>query len=141
FSVGMLLNKGNGTFSSAGAFSTTWNPDSVAIGDFNGDFKLDLVTASASGDTVSVLLNTSGLKVAPDQAAVTGNEGAQATNSGTFDSAVTLTASLGTVTKNDATGTWSWSYTPPDNTSGPIPLTITARNTAGQPAPPPLHPT
>src|SRR5262249_11820375 len=39
---------------------------------------------------------------------------------------VTLTASLGTVTRNDAAGTWSWSYTPPDNTAAPTTVTITA---------------
>ena len=60
-------------------------------------------------------------------AAVTVNEGAQATNSGAFDDAqgrntVTLTASLGTVTRNDAAGTWSWAYTPPD---GPASTTVT----------------
>src|SRR5215204_5199375 len=40
-------------------------------------------------------------------------------------------ASLGTVTKNDATGTWNWSYTPPDNTGGSIPVTITATDAGG----------
>jgi hypothetical protein len=74
--------------------------------------------------------------IASNLSAVTVNEGAQATNSGTFDDAqgrntVTLTASLGTVTKNGATGAWSWAYTPTDDTTGPTPVTITASDTGG----------
>jgi hypothetical protein len=66
-----------------------------------------------------------------DQAAVTGNEGSPATNTGTFDdpdgrAGVTLTASLGMVTKNDDAGTWSSSYTPADGPDGPTTVTITA---------------
>jgi hypothetical protein len=69
-------------------------------------------------------------------AAVTVNEGSPATNIGTFDdplgrATVTLTASLGAVTKDDATGTWNWSYTPADGPSGPTTVTITATNSAG----------
>src|SRR5262249_38108336 len=71
-------------------------------------------------------------------AVVTVSEGSPASNTGTFSDAegnsnVTLTASLGTVTKNDA-GTWKWSYTPPDSTAGPIPVTITARDMWGKTA-------
>jgi hypothetical protein len=68
--------------------------------------------------------------ISHNQAALTVSEGSPASNSGTFDDAegrdnVTLSASLGTVVKDDTTGTWSWSYTPPDNTS-PTTVTITA---------------
>src|SRR5262249_30567287 len=61
------------------------------------------------------------------------------TNTGTFDDAqgrgtVTLSASLGTVTRNDAAGTWSWSYTPPDGPNGPTTVTITATDSDGLPA-------
>ena len=69
-------------------------------------------------------------------AAVTVNEGSSATNSGTFDdpqgpATVTLTASLGTMTRDDSTGTWSWSYTPADGPSGPTTVTITATDDGG----------
>jgi hypothetical protein len=42
-------------------FGTGIQPFSVAVGDFNGDGKLDLAVANISGDTVSILLNTTGL--------------------------------------------------------------------------------
>jgi CSLREA domain-containing protein len=69
--------------------------------------------------------------VTSDQAAVTGHEGSPATNTGTYadaagNGAVTLTASVGTVTKDDATGTWSWSYTPAEESGSPTTVTITA---------------
>jgi hypothetical protein len=68
--------------------------------------------------------------------AVTVNEGSPATNTGTFDdllgrATVTLTASLGTITRDDSTGTWSWSYTPADGPSGPTTVTLTATNSNG----------
>jgi hypothetical protein len=39
-------------------FATGTNPASVAVGDLNGDGKLDLVIANAGANIVSVLLNT-----------------------------------------------------------------------------------
>ena len=65
--------------------------------------------------------------IASNLAPLTVKKGAQATNTGTFhdaqgNSTVTLTASLGTVTKNDAAGTWSWAYTP---STGPAVATVT----------------
>jgi hypothetical protein len=77
--------------------------------------------------------------VTSDQAAVTGNEGSPATNTGTYADAagngtVTLTASVGTVTKDDATGTWNWSYTPAEESGSPITVTITATTADSQQA-------
>src|SRR5439155_5590851 len=74
--------------------------------------------------------------ISRDQPAVTVNEGAQAGNSGTFDDAqgrdsVTLTASLGTVTKDDAAGTWAWAYAPTGNATAPTTVTITATDSGG----------
>ena len=40
-------------------------PDSVAVGDFNGDGKPDLAAANQSGNTVSVLLNTTPRRRSP----------------------------------------------------------------------------
>ena len=67
---------------------------------------------------------------------MTVDEGSPAANTGTFDDpngngTVTLTASLGTVTKDDDAGTWSWSYTPPDGPNGPTTVTITATDDGG----------
>jgi hypothetical protein len=67
---------------------------------------------------------------------VTVDEGSRATNTGTFDDiagrgAVTLTASVGTVTWNDAAGTWSWEYTPVNDRGAPKSVTIMATNASG----------
>jgi hypothetical protein len=45
-SVSVLLGNGDGTFKPAVNYSTEYNPGSVAIGDFNGDGKLDLAVAN-----------------------------------------------------------------------------------------------
>jgi len=46
---------GDGTFASAVNYVSDANPRSVAVGDFNGDGKLDVITANVGG-TVSVFL-------------------------------------------------------------------------------------
>jgi flagellin-like hook-associated protein FlgL len=50
------VTKGDGTFQAPQSFATGAAPNSVTVGDFNGDGKADLVTADASDNTVSVLL-------------------------------------------------------------------------------------
>ncbi len=72
--------------------------------------------------------------IAADAAAVTGNEGTTISNTGTWSdpnatNVVTLTASVGSVTKN-ANGTWSWSLVAPDNVAATT-VTITANDGAG----------
>jgi hypothetical protein len=55
--VDVLLNNGDGTFGGPASFSSfnaNGAPDSVAVADFNGDGKPDLVTTN-QGDTLSVL--------------------------------------------------------------------------------------
>ena len=54
--VSVLLNRGDGTFAPKRDYPTDGGPDSVAIGDLNGDGKRDLATANFGG-SVSVLLN------------------------------------------------------------------------------------
>ena len=57
--VSILLNNGDGTFPSSGTvptYATGFGPTSVAVGDFNGDGKLDLAVGNASAGTVSILL-------------------------------------------------------------------------------------
>jgi dienelactone hydrolase len=55
-SVSILLGNGNGTFQAAVNYAVGTNPNSVAIGDFNTDGKLDLVVANTGSNNVSVLL-------------------------------------------------------------------------------------
>ncbi|MFI5039934.1 MAG: FG-GAP repeat domain-containing protein, partial [Solirubrobacterales bacterium] len=56
--VSVLLGDGNGTFGAASNFPLApgSHPDALAVGDFNGDGKPDLVTANAVSHDVSVLL-------------------------------------------------------------------------------------
>jgi hypothetical protein len=65
-------------------------------------------------------------------ASVTVNEGSPAANNGSWTDpdatdTVTLSASVGTVTKagTNAAGTWTWSYTPPDGPTSPSPQVVT----------------
>ncbi|MEK6289352.1 MAG: FG-GAP-like repeat-containing protein, partial [Acidobacteriota bacterium] len=60
-SVSILLGTGTGSFGAKTDFGTDtfpFFPFSVAVGDFNGDGKLDLAVANLNGDTVSIRLGT-----------------------------------------------------------------------------------
>jgi hypothetical protein len=54
--VRVLLGNGDGTFQPARSFPVAGGPNSVAVGDFNGDGTPDLAVANASSNSVSVLL-------------------------------------------------------------------------------------
>ena len=56
--VSILLGDGHGRFQSPIACAVGARPCSVAVGDFNGDTRQDLVVANSGANTVSVLLNT-----------------------------------------------------------------------------------
>ncbi len=56
--VSVLLNRGDGSFRPRLDYKTRGSPGSVAIGDLNGDSKLDLATANPGAGTASVLLNS-----------------------------------------------------------------------------------
>jgi hypothetical protein len=55
----LLLGNGNGTFQLPQTFATGSSPISVAVADFNGDARLDLVSANNGSNTSSLLLNNS----------------------------------------------------------------------------------
>jgi len=54
--VSVLLGNGDGTFQNQVTYATGTSPYAVAVGDFNGDGKLDLAVTNRADDTVGVLL-------------------------------------------------------------------------------------
>jgi hypothetical protein len=53
----VLLNRGNGSFRARLNYGTGSGPESVAIGDLNGDGKADLIAANYNSSSVGVLLS------------------------------------------------------------------------------------
>jgi hypothetical protein len=60
YTVAVLLNKGGSRFRALREYRIGDDPEAIAIGDVNGDRKLDLVTANDYSNTISVLLNRGG---------------------------------------------------------------------------------
>jgi len=54
--VSVLLGNGDGTLGAATGFPLTQHANSVAVGDFNGDGKLDVVTAVPNANNASIFL-------------------------------------------------------------------------------------
>ncbi len=72
--VSVLLGNGNGTFQTQQTFAAGNDPQSVAVGDVNGDGIPDIAVADLTSNTVSVLLgNGNGTFQAP-QSFATGDE-------------------------------------------------------------------
>jgi hypothetical protein len=69
--VSVLLGNGDGSFQPARNFSAGYGPSSVAVGDFNGDGRLDLAVANQGGANVRVLLGNGGgsFQAAPNYSA------------------------------------------------------------------------
>jgi uncharacterized delta-60 repeat protein len=87
---------------------------------------------------VTVILNQAPT-IAVDHANLAFDEGTLAANTGTFadqqgNGTVILSASVGTIIKDDATGTWSWSTPALDGPNGPTTVTITATDNFGESA-------
>jgi hypothetical protein len=74
------LGNGNGTFKAAVNYGTGTTPGSVAVGDFNGDGKLDLVVGGANSDNVNVVSVLLGNGDGTFQAAVNYGAGAGQTS-------------------------------------------------------------
>jgi len=53
----VLLGNGDGTFRAVVNYGVGDRPNSVAIGDLNGDGNKDLATANVNGDNISVLIH------------------------------------------------------------------------------------
>jgi hypothetical protein len=135
----VLSGPSNGVLSGSGA-SRTYTPNE----NYNGS---DSFTFRASDGSLDSNVATSGLTVnavddpptvTRDEASVIVDEGQTASNSGTYGDvdgdAVTLTGSVGTVTKN-ADGTWDWSFDSSDGPDESQTVTITASDgTAGDEA-------
>ncbi len=66
-SVSILLGNGDGTFQSPATFSSNaqQSESAVAVGDFNGDGRLDVAVADFYGPGVSVLLQTTTVTLSP----------------------------------------------------------------------------
>jgi hypothetical protein len=62
--VSLLLGNGDGTFGAPALFGAGYLSYSATVGDFNGDGAPDLAVANGGSNTVSILLNTQGTKMA-----------------------------------------------------------------------------
>jgi hypothetical protein len=56
-SLDVFIGYGNGTFGTQMALFTDDTPTSVAVGDFNGDDRLDITVANYEGRAVTIFLN------------------------------------------------------------------------------------
>ena len=127
-----------------GGSSTTPNFDNLTgSGSFDCTFPDGPANSTATvqvGDSDDVgfdVIEINIANVAPnvdaDNGTVTVNEGQLAGNTGTFSDpggdTVTITASSGSVTQDDVTGTWSWSFDTSDGPDETRTVTITATDT------------
>lgn len=100
------------------------DPDPVFTFLDDGIYAVTLTVTDDDGSISNASGTVNIINVAPDvsadNASVTVEEGQTATNTGTFfdpgEDIVTITASVGTITQDDAAGTWSWTF---DTTDGP----------------------
>ena len=127
-----------GTIEQVGAQNGTWTWSYAST---NGPTETQTITViatdsdGASGQTTfALVVNNVAPSVAADNATVIVNVGELATNTGTFsdpgDDVVQITASVGEVTVDPPSGTWSWSHT---STDGParILMTVVATDSDG----------
>lgn len=126
-SVGMVTKNADGTWS--WSFNTNDGPDESQT--------VTITATDSDGAATSTTFDLTVNNVAPSVANagdVSVNEGSTATNSGTWSDPgldiVTLSASVGTVTKN-TDGTWSWSFNSNDGPDQSQTVTVTATDSDG----------
>ena len=126
----LAVNQATKTFSLGHTYSVQGNfTVTVSLKDDDSSSVVDTFQAS-------VVLNQPP-QIAVNNASVTVNEGSTVANSGSFsdpqgNATVTLSATSGTVVKNDLLGTWSWSAPTIDGPSGPMAVKITATDSFGE---------
>src|SRR5690606_4148530 len=85
-------------------------------------------SAAAAGPSESFTVN-SAPTIATDNEAITIGEGSSVTNTGTFsdlegNATATLTASMGSISQDNANGVWSWTFNSVDGPESSQPVTI-----------------
>jgi len=74
-SVSILLGDGQGGFGPASSYTTGIDSDPIAVGDFNGDGKVDIAVGNLGPRTVSILLGNGDGTLQPDAEYSTGGQG------------------------------------------------------------------
>ena len=105
--VSILLGSGTGSLVAATNFAVGQYPNAVAIGDVNGDGKLDLAVANFNSNSVSILLNNGALCNTQTSLTISGQL-TNVSNQPLSDVAVTLTGPISRVTTTDASGNYSF---------------------------------
>jgi hypothetical protein len=129
YTVSVLLNNGTGATFTRTDVAVGTNPVGVAVGDFNGDGKADIVAVNLDDQSVSVLLNQgSGTSYTRTDVAVDSDPGAVAVwdfnGDGKADIATAnRSPSTVTVLRNNGNGT---SFTRTDVAAGDRPLSVAA---------------
>jgi hypothetical protein len=99
--ISIFLGNGDGTFQTGLTETVGNDPQAVAVGDFNGDGRLDLAVTNSSDNTVSILLQTR----AQPSATI-----ASSSNPSAFEQPVTFTAMVTSQGSGTPTGTVTFTY-------------------------------
>src|SRR5260370_39809039 len=110
--MSVLLGNGAGSFTSPTNFGVGAIPQSVAVGDFNGDGKLDLVSGNFNSANISVLLNNGTICNTQSSILISGQT-KDANNKGLSNVTVTLSGPVSRVVQTDAGGNYSFANLTP----------------------------
>ena len=121
------VSNGSLTLNSDGSFSYTPNADYCGTDSFTYSAS-DGEASDTATVTITITCVNDDPTVIVDNTSVTVDEGQTASNSGSYgdvdSDGVTLSASVGTITRSD--GTWSWSFATSDGPDDSQTVTITA---------------